>query len=214
MTSGNFFLCLLVALITGIAFALMSSYKSSYTKSFIITLAMIPAVVSLIITMVNGNIGTGIAVAGAFSLVRFRSAPGTAKEICGIFIAMATGLAFGMGYLAYAVIFSVIMGAMVIVFTITKFGERPLNGKEKVLKITIAEDLDYTTIFDDLFATYTDKVTLISVKTVNMGSMIKLHYKLTLKDEKQEKALMDNLRCRNGNLEVMFSRQDLAESDL
>ena len=212
--AGSFFLSIGVALIVGVILAIMCSYKSSNTKSFIITLALIPATVSLIINMVNGNIGTGIAVAGAFSLVRFRSAPGTAKEICAIFIAMATGLAFGMGYLAYASLFAIIMGLAVLIFTVTKFGQKKEDFKEKVMKITISENLDYTDVFDDLFNEYTTKFSLTNVKTINMGSMYKLTYSITLKDIKKEKEFMDKLRCRNGNLEIMFNREELMKSDL
>jgi hypothetical protein len=214
MEIGSFFLCIFIALVAGVILAYMCSYKSSFTKSFLITVALLPAVVAVIIIMVNGNVGTGIAVAGAFSLVRFRSAPGTAKEICAIFIAMAAGLAFGMGYLVYALVFVVVMGAASIAYSVSKFGEIKTNTKEKIIKITISEDLDYTNIFDDLFAIYTEKNSLLQVKTINMGSMFKLTYKVTLRDEKQEKEFMDKLRCRNGNLEVGFSRVELSQSEL
>lgn len=200
--------CLAVSLVIGIFFALVYSYKSNYTKSFLTTLALLPAIVCVVIMMVNGNVGTGVAVAGAFSLVRFRSVPGTAKEIGTIFLAMSAGLITGMGYLAYAMLFSVIMGMVMLLYIKIGFGEKKLSDRAKVLRITIPEDLDYSGIFDDLFEKYTEHAEVVSVKTTNMGSMFKLTYHVILKDLKQEKELIDDLRCRNGNLEIAMSRQE------
>ena len=146
----DFLLCIGVSLIIGIFLALVYTYKSDYTESFEITLALLPAIVCVVIMMVNGNVGAGVAVAGAFSLVRFRSVPGRAKEIAVIFLAMGAGLITGMGYLAYAIVFTLIMGFMLLFYLKIGFGEKKIKEQEKILKITIPEDLDYTGIFDDL----------------------------------------------------------------
>lgn len=203
-----FLACVAVSLLIGVFIAMVYSYKSNYTKSFLVTLAMLPAIVCVVIMMVNGNVGTGVAVAGAFSLVRFRSLPGTAKEIGTIFLAMSAGLITGMGYLGYAVLFSLIMGMIMLFYTKIGFGEKKMADEARILRITIPEDLDYSGIFDDLFEKYTESASVLSVKTTNMGSMFKLTYQIMLKDIRQEKEFMDELRCRNGNLEISMSRQE------
>lgn len=170
--------------------------------------------VCVVIMMVNGNVGTGVAVAGAFSLVRFRSAPGSAKEIGMIFLAMGAGLICGMGYLAYSVLFAVIMGLAVVLFSVA--GEALLRGgsADKTLHITIPEDLNYSAVFDDLFRTYTAKCETVSVKTTNMGSLYKLTYHITMKHPEQEQEFIDELRCRNGNLEISMTRQEAPSYEL
>lgn len=208
ITVPMFLACIAVSLVVGVFIAMVYSYKSSYTKSFLVTLALLPAMVCVVIMMVNGNVGTGVAVAGAFSLVRFRSVPGTAKEIGTIFLAMSAGLITGIGYLGYAVLFSAIMGLVMLLYTQIGFGEKKVMDRAKILRITIPEDLDYSGIFDDLFEKYTESVSVLSVKTTNMGSMFKLTYQIMLKDAGQEKELIDELRCRNGNLEISMSRQE------
>jgi len=211
---SNFLLCIVASLVIGALLATVHTYKNRSTKNFVVTLALLPAVVCVVIMMVNGNVGTGVAVAGAFSLVRFRSVPGTAKEICAIFLAMAVGLATGMGYLAYGLLFAVILGGVNMLYYKTGFGEQQWDFREKTMRITIPEDLDYTDVFEDLLEAYTDGYTLVSVKTTNLGSMYKLTYHLTLKDIKQEKALIDKLRCRNGNLEISSSKQEMNSVEL
>ncbi len=206
ITVGEFFLTLAVALVTGVALSFLCYIKSRSTKSFFITTALLPACVAIVIMLVNGNIGAGIAVAGAFSLIRFRSAQGTAKEIVTIFIAMAGGLAFGMGFLAYGSIFILIAGAALLLFGNIRIWERKSVGVEKILRITIPEDLDYTEVFDDIFANYTKHIDLIRVKTTNLGSMLQLTYEVLLKNPKDEKKFIDEIRVRNGNLEVMIHR--------
>ena len=163
--------------------------------------------------MVNGNVGTGVAVAGAFSLVRFRSVPGSAKDIGAIFIAMGAGLVSGMGYLGYAVLYTVILALIMAGYVHLNLWEKK-DTREKTLTITIPEDLDYTSVFDDLFDTYTDKWELSKVKTTNMGSLFKLTYQMTLKDSSKEKEMIDGLRCRNGNLEIMISNQENVTENL
>lgn len=199
-SEGAFFTCLLCSIIFGLIIALVYSFKNSSSKSFVMTLALLPSIIQVVIMLVNGSIGAGIAVMGAFNLVRFRSVPGSAKEICSIFLAMAVGLATGMGYLVLAGIFVVIICAMQLVFTLTRFGEKHSSKKE--LRITIPENLDYTDVFDEVFKKYTKSNELIEVKTTNMGSLYKLRYYIVLKDQKQEKQFIDDLRCRNGNLEI------------
>lgn len=195
------------ALVLGIAMAFMYMYKNTYTKSFAITLATLPAVVSIVIMMVSGSIGAGVAVAGTFSLVRFRSVPGTAKEIGSIFLAMAVGLACGMGYPLYALIFAVIMGAANIILTASPFGESKKNELNKMLHITIPENLEYESAFDDIFGKYLSQYKMTQVKTTNLGSLNKLTYNITLGKAGCEKQMIDELRCRNGNLEINISSQ-------
>ena len=210
----TFILCVGVALIIGIFLSFIYTVKNKYTKSFLITLTVLPAVVCVVIMMVNGNVGAGVAVAGAFGLVRFRSAPGTAKEIATIFLAMGAGMIAGMGYLAYAFLFSIIMGVILLICNVSGFGENRNALNEKILKITIPEDLDYSDLFDDLMEEYTEKYEIASVKTTNMGSMFKLTYNITLKDINKEKKFIDELRCRNGNLEISISKQEVNTYEL
>ena len=207
-------LCIGCALLIGLIIAVGYMYKSKYTKSFIVTLALLPAVVCVVIMMVNGNIGAGVAVAGAFSLVRFRSVPGTAKEITMLFIAMGAGLIAGMGYLGYAILFSVIMCVFSMIYSHLGFGAKRNAAIHRVLSVTIPEDLDYSGIFDDIFSEYTSACELIKVKTTNMGSMFKLTYNMTLKDAAREKEMIDKLRCRNGNLEIAVSTQASTGAEL
>ena len=204
ITTSAFFLCTAVSLILGLGAAALSMYKSKYSQSFIMTLAMLPAVVQLIIMLVNGNIGVGVAVAGTFGLVRFRSANGTAKEIGSIFLAMAIGLATGMGYLVLAAVFFAIMAAFTLALTALRFGAGAADERE--LKITIPENLDYDALFDDLFAKYTRSSELERVKTTNMGTLYELVYTITLRDEHQTKAFLDELRERNGNLNIVCGK--------
>lgn len=211
---SDFLLCIACTLVIGIALALCCMYRSRYTKSFIVTLALLPAVVCVVIMMVNGNIGAGVAVAGAFSLVRFRSAQGTAKEITMLFLAMSTGLICAMGYLGYALLFTIIMCAVSVIYTRLDFGASKSAQIYKVLTVTIPENLDYSQIFDDILESYTSSHELIKVKTTNMGSLIKLTYNISLKDFTKEKEMIDKLRCRNGNLEISVSKQDTFAAEL
>ena len=192
---GDFLLCMATALVLGLILALVYIYRTRYTKSFVITLALLPAVVCVVIMLVNGNVGTGVAVAGAFSLVRFRSVPGTAKEICTLFLAMGAGLIVGMGYLGFAVLFTAIMCVVYAVYNRFDFGAKKNFAAYKTLTIMIPEDLVY-------------------VKTTNMGSMFRLTYHITLRDAAGEKEMIDELRCRNGNLEISVSRQETAAPEL
>ena len=208
ITLSAFFICTAVSLILGIAVAALSMYKakSKYSQSYILTLAMLPALVQIVIMMVNGNIGAGVAVAGAFGLIRFRSAPGTAKEICGVFMATAIGLACGMGYVGVAALFFLVMGTFVLLLSLLRMGE--VSSSYRLLRITIPETLEYDGLFDDLFAKYTSRHELVKVKTTNMGTLYELSYDIYLKDGEVKKEFIDAIRCRNGNLNVSCGRQN------
>lgn len=211
---SDFLLCVGCSLVIGLILAFAYMYRTRYTKSFVATVALLPAVVCVVIMMVNGNIGTGVAVAGAFSLVRFRSVPGTAKEIGVLFLAMGAGLVAGMGYLAFALLFTVILCGVTVLYARLDLGEKKNAAVYKTLHITIPENLDYSEVFEDLFAAYTTSCELTQVKTTNMGSLFKLTYNVTLRDPKKEKELIDQLRCRNGNLEISISKQETIATGL
>ena len=211
---SDFLLCIGCALLIGMLLAAGYMYRTRYTKSFIVTLALLPAVVCVVIMMVNGNVGAGVAVAGAFSLVRFRSVPGTAKEITMLFLAMGAGLICGMGYLAFALLFTVVMCALSILYNHLDLGTSKHAAMYKTLHITIPEDLDYSNVFEDILAEYTSSRELIRVKTTNMGSLFRLTYNLTLRDPSKEKEMIDKLRVRNGNLEITISQQETVAAEL
>ena len=211
LTPMAFLICTGVSLILGLLVALCFSFRSQFTRSFAITLAILPAIVQVIIMMVSGSIGAGVAVAGTFSLVRFRSEPGTARQIGALFLAVALGIACGMGYVALAAVFFVIVTLFFLLLTAVHFGE--CTGAQRDLRITIPENLDYEGVFDDLFATYTSAHSLDRVKTTNMGTLYELRYTVTLKDEKKIKAFLDEIRTRNGNLTVICGRMG-SESNL
>ena len=211
---SDFLLCIIISLLIGIILAYAYMYRTRYTKSFVITLSLLPAVVCVVIMMVNGNVGTGVAVAGAFSLVRFRSVPGSAKEITAIFLAMSAGLISGMGYLGYAVLFSIILSLVFILYNHLDFGCKKNSLTFKTISITMPEDLNYSEVFDDIFKKYTLNYELIRVKTTNLGSLFRLTYNIILKDPNTEKDMMDEIRCRNGNLEISISRQETGSIEL
>lgn len=214
VSMSQFALATGVSLLLGLIIAAAYMQGTRYTKSFVITLALLPAIICVIIMMVNGSIGTGIAVAGAFSLVRFRSVPGTAKEICTLFLAMASGLITGTGYLGIAAIFTVVMCLAFLILGKIDFGSKRNADRYKSFRIVVPEDLDYTGVFEGVFSEYTSSCELVQVKTVNMGSMFRLTYDVVLKDPAREKELIDRIRCRNGNLEINVSRQATAATEL
>lgn len=210
LTLTSFLICTGVSLLLGVGTALVAGYRSRSTQSLAVTLAILPAVVQAVIMLVNVSIGAGIAVAGAFSLVRFRSAPGTAREIAAIFLAMAIGLATGMGYVGLAALLFLILAGAMLALTALRFGQKEDAGR--ILKITIPEDLDYDGLFDDLFERYTTAHTLEKVKTTNMGTLYELRYRITLRQEPVPKVFLDELRCRNGNLNITCCREESHES--
>jgi hypothetical protein len=211
---ADFLICIGASLVLGILITLCYMFRARYTKSFVVTLATLPAVVCVVIMMVNGNIGAGVAVAGAFSLVRFRSLPGTAKDIGMLFLAMGVGLIAGMGYIGYAALFTVVLCAVHLLYTLLRFGGEAKMRCYKSFRITIPEDLDYTGVFEEIFAQYTTSCELVQVKTTNMGSMFRLTYDVVLRDPAKEKELIDQLRCRNGNLEINVCKQASGETQL
>lgn len=197
-------ICMGASLVLGLAIALVHMWTSKYSKSFVISLAILPALVQVVMMMVNGNLGTSVAILGAFGLIRFRSMPGTAKEIVSVFFAMAIGLATGMGHVLFATYVTAIISILIIILSKTKFGER--NNDEKRLKIVLPEELDYNEIFNDIFENYTKSCKTEKVKTINMGSMYELTYNVVLKDQSKEKEFIDKLRVRNGNLAISMQR--------
>ena len=201
---GPVVLCTVVSLALGVAVALIHMYQNTYSRNFIITLALLPAIVQAVIMIVNGNLGTGVAVMGAFSLVRFRSVPGNSREIGSVFLSMAVGLAAGMGYLGLAALLTLVIGLASVLLVSLPVGRGSMNGRE--LKVTIPENLDYTGIFNDIFGKYTGRAQLLRVKTVNMGSLYELCYRVELKSERMEKEMLDAIRCRNGNLGIVCGR--------
>ncbi len=207
----QFLLCIGVSVLCGIVLAVCYAHRTRFSTSLLATLVLLPAVVCVVIMLVNGNVGAGVAVAGAFSLVRFRSAPGTAKEITVLFLAMGAGLINGMGYLAYGVLFSLLLGLLMLLLSYIRLGR---GNRYKTLHITVPEDLNYSQAFDEILAKYADGYELTRVKTTNMGSLFRLTYDLTMKRDASEKELIDMLRCRNGNLEITVCRQEAAIPEL
>lgn len=201
---ATYAICTVASLLLGMLIAWVYTYKTRYSQSFVLSLILLPATVQIVIMLVNGNIGTGVAVAGAFSLVRFRSLPGNAKDIVLIFLSMAIGLATGTGYIGVAALFAIIVSIMLLLISHFKIGE-PANN-ERELCITIPESMDYSDVFDSIFNEFTEIAELIEVKTSNMGSLFKLRYQIKLKNPKEEKKFIDELRCRNGNLEIRCGR--------
>ncbi len=208
ITVPEFLLCIVSALVIGLILAGAYTFHTRSTKSFVATLAILPGVVCVVIMMVNGNVGAGVAVAGAFSLVRFRSVPGTAREIGALFLAMGTGLICGMGYIAYAFLFAVLLSAVSILYGRFDFGAGKRAALYKTLHITIPEDLDYTGVFDEILKEYASSWEVVQVKTTNMGSLFRLTYNLVLRRPEKEKEFIDKLRCRNGNLEISIAQQE------
>ena len=200
INASVYLVCSLASLALGAVIAFAAGFRSRQSKSFMLALLLIPVIVQMVIMLVNDNVGAGVAVMGAFSLVRFRSAPGSAKEIVSIFLAMATGLATAKGYIALAAVFVIVISLIMIISTYVRFKEKDDLVRE--LKITIPEDLNYAHEFDDLFDTYTKRSKLLNVKTTNMGSLYKLSYEVELKSEDNVQSFIDDLRTRNGNLEI------------
>ena len=209
LTLSAFLICLGSAIALGLLTAFVFSFRMHNSSSLTVALALLPPIVTLVIMMVNGSIGAGLAVAGTFSLVRFRSAPGTAREICGVFMSTAIGLACGMGYVGVAAIFFLVMGVLVLALRAARLGET--SGSYRVLKITIPENLEYDGLFDDLFEKYTSRHELQRVKTTNMGTLFELSYEIYIKDSEVKKEFIDAIRCRNGNLNVSCGRRNEIE---
>ncbi len=200
MSALSFLICIFTAMVLGLLSALVFSGRDRHSAAFRQSLALLPPVVALVIMLVNGNIGAGLAVAGTFALVRFRSAPGTAKEITGLFFSVTIGLACGMGYVGYAALFFLVMAVYALALDRFRFGESA--AQRRVLKITVPENVAYDELFDDLFAEYTRSHELIRVRTTNLGTLFELSYAVELKDAGHSKEFIDAIRCRNGNLNI------------
>lgn len=205
ITLTQFVICILTALVLGVLASVVFTLKNSHSGSLAMSIALLPAVVAVVIMLVNGNVGAGLAVAGTFALVRFRSVQGSAREITGLFFAVSLGLACGMGYVALAVVFFVMFSAALLLLTAVHFGE---SGGARQLKITIPENLEYEGLFDDLFEKYTMSHELVRVRTTNMGTLYELTYNINLKDRNISKKFVDELRCRNGNLNIICGREN------
>ncbi|MBE6578190.1 MAG: DUF4956 domain-containing protein [Ruminococcaceae bacterium] len=196
-----YLIALAVSLVCGALTAFAAGFRSYATKSFLMCLILLPMIVTTVIMMVNGNVGTGVAVMGAFSLVRFRSVPGKAKDIAAIFLTMTAGLACAAGYVAIAVLFTVLVCAVMVVLSFIPMGVQKIMD----LTVTVPETLHFHDAFADVFAKYTSSCRLVRTKTTNMGSLYKLFYKVRLKDRNQMQAFIDDLRVRNGNLEISLA---------
>ena len=212
LSIGEAGICLMAALVFGFFIALTYMSCGTYTKNFVVTLVTLPVLIQIVILMVNGNLGTGVAVLGAFSLIRFRSVPGTSREITNIFFAMAAGLAAGTGYLSFAAFMVIVLCSIQLILYKTSFAQD--NEGERSLKITIPENLDYEGIFDDIFKNYTKMAQLERVRTTNLGSMFELQYQIKMKKEKREKEMIDDIRCRNGNLTIVCQRAGIGREEL
>jgi hypothetical protein len=212
LSTSSFLLCTAASLLFGTLVAAIHMVRNRYNKNFVVTLALLPAIVQVVIMMVSGNIGAGIAVAGAFSLVRFRSIPGSARDIGSVFFAMASGIASGMGYLFYAALLIAAVGAMNLLLMASSFGNA--RREPQNLRITVPENLDYEGLFDDLFAEYTNSAELCGVRTISLGSLFELSYDVQLKDKTHSKAFLDELRCRNGNLKISLTRAQTLREEL
>ena len=210
MTLSAFLMCIFAALILGVLTALVFSFRNRHSGSLILALAVLPPIVTMVIMMVNGNIGAGLAVAGTFSLVRFRSAPGTAREICGLFMSTAIGITCGMGFIGIAAVFFLVMAVFLGILSLARFGETAASSRQ--LKITIPENLDYDGLFDDIFEKYTSNHQLVRVKTTNMGTLYELTYSINLKTPDVSKQFIDEIRCRNGNLNIICGRESDKDS--
>lgn len=204
MTTGDFFICLGLALALGLIMALCYMYKNDYSKSFVITIATLPSIVAVLIMLVSGNLAAAVSVGGVFALTRFRSNQGTSREITHIFLSMAVGLTLGLGYVWVAVLLVTVIETLSIIFNITGFGRSSSN--KRTLKIVIPEGLDYTGLFDDLFEKYTTSSELINVKLKNLGTMLHLTYTITLRNGINEKEFIDEIRVRNANLDIVCSK--------
>lgn len=214
VTASEFFWMAGTAVLSGALYAWIMSLRVRSTKRFFVVAALIPFVVGAVITFVNGNIGAGVAVGGAFGLIRFRSAQGSADEIAAILIAMGAGIAFGMGYLAYGGLILIGLALLYLLLASMHLFDGKTLAEDRMLRITVPESLEYTELFDDVFAHYLKKTERIGVKTTGMGSMFRLSYLVRMKDPKEEKAFLDELRIRNGNLEISLLPYNEQESRL
>ena len=210
VTTVNFLICCAISVILGAIVALVYMFRHKHSKNFVVTLALLPLIVQMVITLVNGTLGAGIAVMGVFNLVRFRSVPGSAKDIASVFLAMAIGLATGMGYIGLAVLFTIIVALVNIGFVLSPLGDEEIQPL--TLKISVPEDLEFNGMFDEILTRYTQKFELTSVQTANMGSLFQLDYNVQMKDLSASKAMIDEMRCLNGNLKITLCYAEKRET--
>ena len=200
-----FIVCLISSLISGLIISLCYRYKNNSSKSFTISIGLLPTIIAIIIMTVNGNIGTSVAVAGSFSLIRFRSSPASGIQLTTIFITLASGLLIGSGYIFYGLFVSLVLSVIIMLYN----GIAKDKSHNKTLQITISENMNYNEVFDSVLKQYTNHYQLVQVKTSNMGSLFRLTYNLSLKNLNDQKEMIDQLRCRNGNLEIsLFDQQN------
>ncbi len=200
---SSILICSIVSIVLGFMIAFTHMKTSKYSKNFLITLVVLPVLVQVVMIIVNGNLGTSVAIAGAFSLVRFRSLPGTSKEILSVFFAMTVGIITGVGHVFFAAIITVLVCLVIFLFhAISLFDP---DNKERILKVTVPENLDYTSMFNEIFEQYTKSAVLDQVKTTNMGSLFDLSYRIVLNQGTNEKEFIDEIRIKNGNLKVILS---------
>ena len=212
VSASSFLLCSVVSIVLGLVIAGVYMFRHRYSKNFVVTLALLPLIVQMVITLVNGNLGAGIAVMGVFNLVRFRSIPGSAKDIGSVFFAMAIGLATGMGYLSLAVLFTAIMGIANVAYVLSPFGR--MQTVERELHLTVPEDLEFEGVFEPVLERYADSFELVEVQTSNMGSLYNFTYLMKLRADASVKELMDELRCHNGNLKVALVPAQMTRDSL
>lgn len=205
LNTKDVIICICAALALGLVISIIyiiSDRKRRFSTNFAITLVILPAIVTIVIMLVGSNVARAFSLAGAFALVRFRSVPGDSKDIASVFFAMSVGLATGLGYISFAVIFTGIIGLVYLLLMLTGYGV--LRTVQKTLRITIPENLNFNGVFDEVFQNYTKDVVLDRVKTTNLGSMYELTYTVILKADIDEKKFIDDLRCRNGNLNIIL----------
>lgn len=212
VSSANFLICCVASLVLGAIIAAVYMFRHDHSKNFVVTLALLPLIVQMVITLVNGNLGAGIAVMGVFNLVRFRSIPGSAKDIGSVFLAMAVGLSTGMGYLGLACVFTAVVALSNIAYVLSPFGKP--KAVEKLLKVTVPEDLEFDGVVDGVLTRYSNQFELTEVSTTNMGSLYMLQYKIALNEPGCEKSLIDELRCLNGNLKISLGNIPMARETL
>ena len=212
LTLGQFILAITASMVMGLILSIVFMYKNTYTKSFICALVLLPAVESVVIMLVNDNLGVGLSVAGSFALIRFRSVKGNARELVAVFIAMTIGIICGTGYVGLAGVFTLLLSAVMLAFTVSGFGQ--VSENRKYLKITIPESLNYDEVFEGILKKYTSRHELVSLKTLTLGSLFRVEYVITMKDPKQLKKMIDELRTRNGNLEIMCAKAAVDREEL
>ena len=212
LTLGQFLLAIVSSMIMGLILSVVFMHKNTYTRSFITALVLIPAVETVVIMLVNDNLGVGLSVAGSFALIRFRSVKGNAKELVAVFIAMTIGIICGTGYVALAGVFTLLLCSVMLALTLTGFGK--ISENNRYLKITIPESLNYDEVFADILDKYTDSYELESIKTLTLGSLFRVEYSINMKDSTKVKAMIDELRTRNGNLEIMCGKPSTNREEL